>query len=349
MLVYWSIFILFAGGTFREVGETPDFHKPRLLWLFGGLLIFLMVGLRYEVGGDWNAYEFIFERVRPLDLMRAISIGDPGYQALNWVVGQLHGEIVIVNLFCAAVFTLGLFRLARLQPDPWLAVLIAIPYLVIVLAQGYTRQAAALGFIMIGLSSLIRGGSLARFTIYVVLAATFHRTAIMVLPLAIFARPTNRLFNVIGGAAALYGLFDVFLADSMESFVENYIHREYSSQGAAIRIAMEVLAAGLFLLRRREFGFPEAEDRMWFYFSMASFAALAFLFLSPSSTAVDRLSLYLMPLQLVVLSRLPFVYTTRTFGTLLVGAYCFAVQFVWLNFAAHAQHWLPYRLYPIFD
>ena len=348
MLAYWALFAFFAIGAFFDARNQPDLHRSRPIWLFGGLIVALMIGLRYEVGADWQTYGFIFSRAGFLDFWRVIAIGDPGFQALNWLVQRLGGEVYWVNLVCAALFTWGLFRLARTQPYPWLAVLIAVPYMVIVVSS-YTRQGAALGILMAGLASLVRGGSLARFIVYVTVAATFHRTAIAILPLVVFAKPTNRLLNVIGGVAACYALYDFFLANSMESFVENYIEREYSSQGAAIRIAMEVLAALIFLFRRKRFGFPEFEDRIWFYFSVASFAAMAFLIFSPSSTAVDRLSLYLMPLQLVVFSRVPFIYTSRTLGVVIVAAYSFAVQFVWLNFAVHAQYWLPYRVYPIFD
>ena len=147
--------------------------------------------------------------------------------------------------------------------------------------------------------------------------------------------------------SSLYRMYDVFLADSMDSFVANYIHTKYSSQGASIRVAMEVLAAVIFLFKRKDFGFPSSDDRLWLYFSLASFAALVALVLTPSSTAVDRLSLYLMPLQMVILSRVPFVYTERRTGVLLVTAYSFAVQFVWLNFAQHARFWVPYHFYPL--
>jgi hypothetical protein len=347
VLTYWAIFAYFAVGAAIEVRRNPDFSRRRPLWILGGLLIVVMVGLRYEVGADWQTYEFIFALAGRVGLERALELGDPGYQLLNWSVALLGGEVVWVNLVSAVLFTWGLFRLARLQPDPWLAVLIAVPYMVIV-ASNYTRQAAALGIVMVGLSSLVRGGSLLRFTFYVALAATFHRTAVAVLPLVIFSRPRQRFLNIIGGLAAMYALFDVFLADSMEQFVENYIEREYSSQGAIIRVSMEVLAASIFLLRRKQFAFPPHEDRIWFYFSIASFGALIALGISPSSTAVDRLSLYLMPLQIVVLGRAPFVYASRQFGTVIVAAYSFAVQFVWLNFATHARYWIPYQVYPLF-
>lgn len=347
MLAYWALFAFFAAGAFMDAGKPLDMRRSRPMWIIGGLLIMLMIGLRYEVGADWATYQFMFSRTGYMDLEKALRFGDPAYQLLNWTVHQLGGEIFWVNLACAALFTWGLFQLARVQPYPWLAVLVAIPYMVIVVSC-YTRQGAALGILMAGLASLIRGGSLARFVVYTCLAAAFHRTAIAVLPLVVFSRPRHRFLNLIGGLAACYALYDVFLADSMEKFVAGYIEQEYSSQGAAIRIAMATLSACIFLWRRRDFGFSEAEDRLWYYFSLASLIAAVALFFSPSSTAVDRLSLYLMPLQLVILSRLPFVYTRRGLGVALVAAYSFAVQFVWLNFAVHAKYWLPYQFYPLF-
>ncbi len=348
MLVYWAIFAFFAVGAVMDASRPPDLRRKRPAWLLGGLLIILMVGLRYEVGADWQQYEFLFSAARLMDFWRFVSIGDPGYQALNWTVQRLGGQIYWVNLVCAALFTWGLYRLARVQPNPWLAVLVAIPYMVLVVSM-YTRQAAALGILMAGLASLVRGGSLARFVVYVAFAALFHRTAVAILPLVVFSRPRQRFINIVGGLAAVYALFDLFLVDSMEAFVSGYIDRQYSSQGALIRIAMGLLAAGIFLQRRKDFGFPDAEDRMWYYFAMASFAAVVALGLSPSSTAVDRLSLYLMPLQIVVLSRVPYVYATRFLAVSLVVAYSFAVQFVWLNFATHAEYWLPYQVYPLFS
>ena len=346
MLVYWALFSFFALGAYLESMRQPDFRRRRPVWILGGLAITVMVGLRYKIGADWKTYDFIFQWASEYSFARAIQIGDPGYQAVNWVVAQLGADVWLVNSICAALFTWGLFRLARLQPNPWLAILIAVPYMVIVVSN-YTRQAAALGLIMAGLSALIRGGSLARFAVYAVLAATFHRTAVAVLPLAIFSRGGSRFINIVGGLALCLAMYNFFLADSMESFVANYITTKYSSQGASIRVAMEVLAASIFLFKRKEFGFPSSDDKLWLYFSLASFAALVALVVTPSSTAVDRLSLYLMPLQIVILSRVPFVYTERRTGVLLVIAYSFAVQFVWLNFAQHARFWVPYHFYPL--
>ena len=77
-------------------------------------------------------------------------------------------------------------------------------------------------------------------------------------------------------------------------------------------------------------------------------AMLIALFVLPSSTVVDRLSLYLIPLQLAVLPRVAYLFGARNLGRFLVVVYAALVLFVWLNFAVHAEYWLPYQIYPIF-
>jgi hypothetical protein len=92
---------------------------------------------------------------------------------------------------------------------------------------------------------------------------------------------------------------------------------------------------------------------MWRYMSFAAIGTLVMLFALPSSTVVDRIALYLIPLQLFVLSRLPGVFSQggRPNGqmTLLVVGYAALLQFVWLNFAFHAEYWLPYQLWPFVE
>jgi len=65
-----------------------------------------------------------------------------------------------------------------------------------------------------------------------------------------------------------------------------------------------------------------------------------------ASTAVDRMALYLAPLQLVVWSRLPLLFATvraRTFMiATILGLYA-TVMFVWLTYGTNARYWIPYH------
>ncbi len=315
--------------------------------VLGGILIAILVGFRYEVGADWPSYQFIFDYARHADFGRMLEVGDPAYQALNWGVKRLGVEIWLVNLVCGSIFAWGLVRFAQVQANPWTAILVSVPYMIVVVAMGYSRQAVALGIVMAGLASISRGGSLIRFAVYVACAALFHKSAVIAFPIVVLASERNRALNLLVGVFLSVFFYDMFLSESMEQFVQHYIEAEYSSQGALIRVVMSLVPAAVFLLFQRRLGFSPDERGIWRNFSLAAFALLVLLIVLPSSTAVDRIAIYIMPLQLAVLSRVPGALMARGAGKAVVIGYSLLVQLIWLNFASHAQYWVPYRLYPL--
>ncbi len=347
MLIYWLIFGIFASGAlFADAQGRGVAARQSLLFGFALALLTIIVGLRYDVGGDWETYEFMFSFVRYTDLGSALGLGDPGYQFLNWAVQRVGLGIWAVNLVCSLVFVWGLGRLAKTQPSPWLSVLVAIPYLVIVVAMGYTRQAVAIGIIMAGLAALASGVSVLRFALYVAVAALFHKTAVVVLPLLVFTSHRNRFFNAVAGVACFVLLYDVFLAHNVDLLVKNYVDVKYNSQGATIRVAMNLVPSLIILVFGKRLQFPSGELRIWRTFGWASLALLIFLLISPSSTAVDRIALYMIPMQLIVLPRVILFFRAPQAGRLIVILYAAAIQFTWLNFATHAEYWVPYHFYP---
>lgn len=349
MFVYWALFAFFALGALAHGPGHFDARTPRPLspiFALGGIALAAIIGLRYNVGADWNTYERIFSFANFTDLGTALTQGDPGYQFVNWTVKKIGVGIWLVNSICAVIVTVGLMRFARAQPEPWLAVVVAIPYFVVVVAMGYTRQAAALGILFAGLAALKRGSSVVTFAVYVAVAALFHKTAVAVLPLIIFAGERNRTLNIVACAGLSVLFYDLFLSQSVNSLFKNYVDARYNSQGAAIRVAMNLVPASIMLITGRELGFSDQEHGVWKAFSFAAIALLVALLVSPSSTAVDRIALYILPLQVAVLTRVPRLFTDRRVGNGAVVAYAFLIQFTWLNFAIHAQYWVPYHFYP---
>jgi hypothetical protein len=254
-----------------------------------------------------------------------------------------------VNLVSGAIFSAGLVLFCQAQPRPWLSLCIAIPYLVIVVAMGYSRQGVALALIMPGLLALEQN-RLWLFLLAMAAAATFHSTALVMLAFGVPAirsrtfvmRAVRMLLLLIVGAALVH----TFLAARFDSLVAGYVEVAYQSEGAAIRVAMNLLPGLLLVLWPKRFGFTAQQLNLWRAMALAAIGCAVLLVLLPSnSTAVDRISLYLIPLQLVVGCRLP---GTKLFGIkpaqllLAVLGFCVAVEFVWLNFATHAGGWLPY-------
>lgn len=309
-------------------------------------LLVVMIGLRHEVGGDWNAYINHIDMVTNVPLQDALSHGDPGYSLLNWLAAETGLGIYFTNTVCAVLFAWGLVVFCRAQPRPWLALVVAVPYLVTVVAMGYSRQSTAIGLAMLGLVALSDRKTL-RFVVFVVLAATFHKSAVILMPLAILAGTKRKIWTALWVGLSSLLFYRLMLEDSVDNFTVNYIEAQYDSSGAAIRVAMNAVPAVLFLWFRRRFAMSQAERVFWSWMSLGALGFVVLLVVSPSSTAVDRVALYWIPLQLFVLSRLPnAIGSPNGLNSLLVTgvvAYSAAVLFVWLVFAAHAYAWLPYN------
>jgi hypothetical protein len=350
LLPYWLLFSFFTAGAleYRRRGNAAQQAAPLLI--AGGLLIAAMIGFRYQVGGDWANYLTIFDWVGGISATEALNFGDPAYTFINWIAQKIGVDIWFVNFVCGLIFSWGLIRFARQQSNPWLAVVVAIPYLVIVVAMGYSRQGVAIGIILAGLAKLERT-SIARFTLYIFFAAAFHKSAIVVLPLVGMSVVRNRL--LVAGMLAVFAvmLYYFFVQASFDRMITNYIEAEYNSQGAAIRVVMNIPPALIYLAFWKRFNLPPQQHKLWRNFSIAALGALVLLFYLESSTAVDRLALYIIPLQMVVFSRLPeaFGVQGRPNGqyAAFVIAYSGLIQFVWLTYAAHAGDWLPFQLWPM--
>lgn len=351
MFPYWTLFTLCAVGAIQFRADQARGRQGGPLLFALAILVILMIGLRFEVGGDWGSYLRIFEETRYLDLPEALTTQDPGYALLNWLGQQIGVGIWFVNLSCALMFTWGLTSFARRQANPWMAFVIAVPYLIIVVAMGYTRQAVAIGFILAGLARIQQRPSLLAFGFYIAAAALFHKSAIVVLPLVAFSFTRNRTTTVLIAAVLGVALYYVFVQASLDRMVTNYEDQDYDSQGATVRILLNVVPALIFLLLPKRFAFSAFDRVLWRNFAYAALASFVLLFVIQSSTAVDRLALYLIPLQIAILARLPSALSRNAVPSgpamLSVIAYAAAIQFVWLNYATHSVYWLPYRVTPL--
>lgn len=350
MLTYWMMFVVAAGVALARTEQAYAVQRESLRpWYVAWALLTLLVGYRFEVGGDWFNYLYSYFDTKYLTLTELVSErGDPAYSLASTISTEAGWDIYGINLICGAIFSAGLVAFCRAQPRPWLALLAAIPYLVIVVGMGYTRQAAAIGLLMFALVHLGRQET-AKFVFWIALGAAFHKSALVMLPIAILARMRNPWWTAFWVGATGVFLYLLLLAEFTDSLIQNYIGAEYESEGAAIRVSMNAVPGVFYLLYRSRLTENTFERGLWTWVALLAVAFVPLLLLSPSSTAVDRIALYLIPIQLYVLSRLPdlFPRDTRGLPTLGVVALSGLIQFVWLNFATHAQYWIPYRFYPL--
>ena len=338
-----------AVANVRQVVLSSKLSRWPNNWRMAFVLLALMIGLRHEVGGDWLPYLNHLEAATGEMLVDAFGHGEPAYSLLNWIAAQSGLGVYLVNSVFALLFTWGLLAFCRNQPRPWLALVVAVPYLITVVAMGYSRQGVAIGLAMLGLVAL-QNKSVFKFLLWVAFAATFHKSAVILIPLAALAgsrRPVLTLLLVAVTAALLFGLL---LQEYVDGLVAGYVDAEYESTGAAIRVAMNAVPAAVLLLLRKRFALEPAQRTFWTWMAWGALGFVVLLYVSPSSTAVDRVALYWIPLQLFVWSRVPDALGrpggVNAFWVYAVVGYSAAVHFVWLFFAAHSYLWLPYQFYP---
>jgi hypothetical protein len=345
MFAYWLMFSIPAFAVLSPWRGTKSLQLTA--WAVVGVLFTLIIGFRYQVGGDWFTYIEHYQRVEGAPLIRVLDEKDIGYGFLNWLVGVVGGEVYLVNLICGAIVMSGVVAFSIRQPLPWLALLIAVPYMLIVVAMGYTRQSAALGFELLALVSLM-DGSMRRFVFFTACGALFHKSAILLLPLAMLASSSNRFWTLFWVGLTGAGLASAILAEHYELLWEVYVGRGRESQGGPIRVAMNALRALLLLVFRNKLSPDPAERRLWVWIAVFALACVPLVGLA--STAVDRVALYFLPIQLYVFSRVHHLFSDSFFKTVVVVGVVIGyglVQWVWLNFANHAAQWVPYQFFPL--
>lgn len=324
------------------------YHK--IFWILLGILLSLFIGFRHNIGGDWPSYIRHYNEMQYYNFETIFSRGDPGYYLINLFAYNNELTIYFVNIIVAIIFTTGLIMFARKQYNPWLAITVAFPYLVIVVSMGYTRQAAAIGFVLMGISLLNSKKGFYYLIFFVFLATLFHKSAVLVLGLVMFDKEGKKLFKFLALLIISLGMYNVFLADYQNRLIQNYVEAQYESSGALIRIIMNALPALIVFIFRNEWKKYYSDYNFWKIIALISIISIVLV--NISSTAVDRVALYMIMIQLIVFARLPLLlsnYIKQSTTTILVVLYYLLIQFVWLNFASHAHNWLPYENILFYD
>lgn len=337
------MYLLPAGFAIQNAG--PVKQRRLIAWLVIGFIFIVLIGFRFDVGGDWGSYLRRYNEIARVTLSTALHLGDPGYKALNWMMAQWGWGIVGVNLVAAIIFVTGLTLFCRQQPKPWLAFAVAVPYLVVVVAMGYTRQGIAIGLFMWAITYLERG-KLKYYLALLIVAALFHKSAVLMIPLGIFLQGHGRLIRLAAVAAVAYGLWDLLLVAHQDDLWRNYIDAAMQSEGAKIRAFMNMVPSLVLLFYWRKW--KDTYPNFWFWFWIGIGSIVCVMFVGVASTAVDRVSLYFIPIQIAVFSRLPYLANktmSPNYTVLLILLGYAAVLFVWLNFATHARYWVPYHNY----
>jgi hypothetical protein len=324
----------------------PRARPHPLAWIAAFLLLVLFTGLRHKVGMDWNNYISIVNSMKQMDFGEALGLAEPSYAALLWASTDLGFGVYGANLVGSIIFCLGLFRFARTTASPWLALAVAMPMLVVVVAMSANRQAIAIG-ILLWMVATWQTSSLLKRAALILAAASFHFSAVfflVFLPWEIKMKLGQRVGLGIAAAAAMLGYLQYFgAADYYASLYVSGRDQIIYAPGATQHVLYNGIPALVLFFRRplRERLLPNALLRQMAWVALV-LMPLSFFF----SVASSRMTLYLFPVSMSVLAGLPAVLDDvwaraqmRTFiGVLMLGLLAY-----WLNYANSARAHIPYN------
>jgi hypothetical protein len=344
-LYMWPFIVMVSlVGFAATVGRSrrPD----ALAWFLALVVLTIFVGLRHKVGMDWNNYLRMIDkagRIQSFDQL--LDVSEPLY-ALLLIWGDWTGfGIYAVNLVATLIFFVGLFRFARLAPEPWLALMAAIPFFVTVVAMSANRQALAAG-VLIWLVADWYKLSVAKRLIWIFVAAGFHISALVYLAFVGMDLKVRLWIKVI--ALSVFALLVIYILQSTG-------HAEYydgaygrgqtevtQSTGAWIHVLINAVPALFYFIlpRYRSYLFPTRLSRQMALAAIATFPLVAV-----ASVAAGRISLYWYPVSIWVWSAFPQIFSPRSRPLVraMVSLAMCAMMVSWLLFANSSHAHLPYQ------
>lgn len=230
--------------------RKPQFRKGFLLAV--GTLFWLAASLRYVTGFDYRFYETIFQQVSDSGLAAFSTLREiePGYLLLNAAVAGLGGNFRMFLFVFHLLFTALVFAaIHRWSPAPWLSVYLFLTLQYFALSMNFMRQALAAAIVLCIYPFLEKRRLLPCFAL-ILLAACFHRTALLMLPLCplLLLRVSKRHYAASALlAAAAYVLMDPLIGFALRFFpkYQHYLTEKYWQGNSLLYVLMP---AGCFLL-----------------------------------------------------------------------------------------------------
>jgi len=335
---------------FSSLGEASKYSKLRNVKPLFGLyfvLLVVFVGFRFNVGPDWYAYLKIYSVAQSESISKALIRSEPGYMLINIVSARLGGGIVLVNLICAGIASWAIYGYCKDQSRPWLAAFILVSFTLVTIIMGLNRQGVAVSLTFLAIRYLNHRKAF-RYVATIAFAASFHVSALILLPLVTVNKSLGWIVNVILLVSVIAAVgFYVYIFE-MANLQQTYIAKNLHSGGAYFRFVFHVLAALIFLAFWRRMRLNEVEIKIYRILSYAVVALVPALIFAPSTTAIDRLAFYLIPLQVVVFSNLPNILGRRNEFLPLVLFFVLCLYFanliVWFFAGNNAEYFVPYSL-----
>ena len=356
------LFFLSALSSLENSNKFLKLLNNKYFYYSLSLFFTLFIGLRYEVGCDWDRYNLLidkFSSINFVDILKFNFVNGPHrtnnshiIQELGHVLITLFSKnIYVLNMVYAVIFTLPLFYYCSKIKRTYLSLLISYPYYIIVVGMGPIRQASCISILMLSIIFSINGKYLYHFflTTFSVLIHQFSIIFNGLLLISLFSKIKEQFFSKKFIIFSLIIISLIFYS-APSYFVKFYFYLTLPTEiippakGAIIVWFMNFIPSFIFLINIPKFNFKNNLNKIFIAFSIFEIALLPLVFFK--SVIAYRLLLYIFPSSIFITSYLPDINILKINSKLIfysIISLSLLSLIIWLRFAFHSYCWIPYQ------
>lgn len=342
MTIYFFFFTLLGFFAISPIKIEKNLLKILKFFFLFSLTIF--IGLRHQVGGDWDIYLYdLKNNVKYFNLLELTYVRDFGYEFVSLISYNLGLGIYGLNFLAAIICVYALNKFSKkISDNVWLTFLISYPYLIVVVFMGYTRQGIAMAFILLSLVAIF-DNKLLKYALLTFLAILFHKSASIIVPI-VFLSYFQFNFKNLNIFVILLIISFFLIYPELTRITSGYFSdsSKYVSSGVYYRLFLNILAGSIFVFFYKFLKFNNKFDKLIIIILILNLLLIYFSF--SYSTFVDRIIAYFTITQLVVYSRIYLIYPKYMIyiNSIVILIYL-SITLMWFNFSNHSSEWIPYK------
>lgn len=318
--IYFIVFLIMFLVNLA-ISRVPKGWPRRTLIVISILILVCFIGFRYNVGTDYGSYLRGYRSIKEHDFIYAISHKtEPLVGALYWIFSKVFPIDYWIFFMFAIVSIIPIYLVNKKYDYRYLAYSMLIySFLFLPFNLNGMRQGAAISLVLLSASYMLNSkkkGAIVSF----ILAISFHRSAILVLPHYIAYLLCKRkkwnftIINIIVSVAMsvfiLLFLEEFLSQDGSESYAYyGYILRNISADNITLSraigyIPLAILAAVTSMKK----GKKEKDES--FYRNMV-YTGIVYTIIGSSAQFLSRIGLYFLPFSIIAL---PYQFENKSVG-----------------------------------
>jgi len=247
MAVYYINLLLIAGLAYPLCLRKPTQAKKLVYLLITFGYMWFLAAYRVNIGFDYHTYIRIFERFQGFQTLPEIfsTEFEPGFALLNKLLTLfVTSPVAMYGVYAAIIYIPVIWFIFRYSQDAWLSTWLYVTTTYFYSSMNFIRQNIACGIVLLGYGFL-RDKKPIPYFLVVLLGATFHKTALIMIPIYFFAHiPLSRKMGIFYGSAAVtLFLFAPWIIDFMIDYPLNFLFSGYKNS-----IYVESVLSPVFLL-----------------------------------------------------------------------------------------------------